>query len=73
MNVKQRPVGKDFPADMKEEETRKMMKELGEHEKNLYNGMTEVKRDQDSLKKALNRLKTMVNKIRQSAPTRPVS
>ena len=73
MNLKQRPTGKEFPDQQKDEETRKMAKQLNEHERNLYDGMTEVKRDQDSLRKALNRLKTLVFKARQSSPVQPVS
>ena len=45
-----------------------MSKEVSEHEKNLYDGMSEVKRDQDSLKKALNKLKNLIFKARNTRP-----
>lgn len=68
MNLKQRPVSDTFPAPQKEEETRVMNKQVSDLEKNLYEGMSEVKRDQDSMKKALNRQKTLVFKARQERP-----
>lgn len=45
-----------------------MGKEITEHEKNLYDGMSEVKRDQDSLKKALNKFKNLIFKARNTRP-----
>ena len=68
MNLKQRAVGDSFPAKQKDEETRVMNKQISELEKTLYEGMSEVKRDQDSMKKALNRQKTLVYKARQERP-----
>lgn len=68
MNLKQRPVSDAFPTKQKDEETRAMNKQISELEKNLYEGMSEVKRDQDSMKKALNRQKTLVFKARQERP-----
>lgn len=68
MNLKQRTIDDSFPAKQKDEETMVMNKQVSELEKNLYEGMSEVKRDQDSMKKALNRQKTLVFKARQERP-----
>lgn len=68
MNLKQRQVSDAYPSTQKEEETRGMNKQISELEKTLYEGMSEVKRDQDSMKKALNRQKTLVFKARQERP-----
>lgn len=68
MNLKQRAVDDSFPAKQKDEETRVMSKQISELEKNLYEGMSEVKNDQDSMKKALNRQKTLLFKARQDHP-----
>ena len=68
MNLKQRPVDSSFTAEQKAEDTLVMKKQVSELEKNLYDGMSEVKRDQDSLKKALNRQKSLVFKARQERP-----
>lgn len=68
VNLKQRPVTSSYSKTQKQEDERKMGKEVSEHEKNLYDGMSEVKRDQDSLKKALNKLKNLVFKARNTQP-----
>ncbi|XP_068680935.1 uncharacterized protein [Montipora foliosa] len=68
MNLKQRQVNDAYTSTQKEDETRLMNKQISELEKTLYEGMSEVKRDQDSMKKALNRQKTLVFKARQERP-----
>lgn len=68
VNLKQRPVTSSYNKTQKQEDEHKMSKEVSEHEKNLYDGMSEVKRDQDSLKKALNKLKNLIFKARNTRP-----
>ena len=68
VNLKQRPITSSYTKSQKQEDERKMGKEITEHEKNLYDGMSEVKRDQDSLKKALNKFKNLIFKARNTRP-----
>lgn len=49
-----------------------MSKAIGEKEKNLYEGMADVKKDQDSLKKALSRLGNLIQKAKRSYPSLPI-
>ena len=43
-----------------------MTKTISEREKNLYDGMAEVKKDQDSIKKALTRLGNAIQKTKRN-------
>lgn len=53
---------------MKQHEVEMMMKKVTEKEKNLYDGMAEVKKDQDSLKKSLNKLGNIIEKTKRKCP-----
>ena len=59
---------------MKDDDIEVMLKTISENEKNLYDGMAEVKKDQDSIKKALTRLGNIIQKtMRNCQPlTNPI-
>lgn len=68
MNIKQRPIDSCYVQDKKDEDVRQSNKQVSEYEKNLYEGMSEVKRHQDSLKKGLNRLQNLIIKAKLDRP-----
>lgn len=68
MNIKQRPTDSCYVQDKKDEDVRQSNKQVSEYEKNLYEGMSAVKRHQDSLKKGLNRLQNMIIKAKLDRP-----
>ena len=59
---------------MKDDDIEVMLKTISENEKNLYDGMAEVKKDQDSIKKALTRIGNIIQKtMRNCQPlTNPI-
>ncbi|EDO39242.1 predicted protein [Nematostella vectensis] len=73
LNLKQRVTGEGYTREAKEEEVRQSNRQVGELEKNLYEGMSEVKRHQDSMKKALNRMKNLIFKARSDRPVQDAS
>lgn len=68
MNIKQRPVDSCYSKSAKDEDVLQSTKQVSDLEKNLYEGMSGVKRQQDSLKKALNRLHNMIVKAKLDRP-----
>lgn len=68
MNIKQRPVDSCYSQDTKDDDVQQSKKQVSDLEKNLYEGMSGVKRQQDSLKKALNRLHNMIVKAKLDRP-----
>lgn len=68
MNIKQRPVDNCYSQETKDEDVQTSKKQVSDLEKNLYEGMSGVKRQQDSLKKALNRLQNMIVKAKLDRP-----
>jgi hypothetical protein len=68
MNIKQRPVDGCYVQEKKDDDVRQSNKQVSEFEKNLYEGMSEVKRHQDSLKKGLNKLQNMLIKAKLDRP-----
>lgn len=73
MNIKQRPVDTCYNQDSKDEDVQLSKKQVSDLEKNLYEGMSGVKRQQDSLKKALNRLQNMIVKAKLDRPIQPTA
>jgi hypothetical protein len=70
-NLKQRPTSTSYTQEMKDDEIAEMSKTISEKEKNLYDGMADVKKDQDSIKKALTRLGNVIEKTKRNC--QPVS
>ncbi|KAK3745580.1 hypothetical protein QZH41_005073 [Actinostola sp. cb2023] len=68
MNTKQRPVDSCYIQKTKDQDVQLSQKQVSNLEKNLYEGMSGVKRQQDSLKKALNRLHNMIIKAKLDRP-----
>ena len=65
-NLKQRPTSASYTQEKKENEIAEMSKTISEKEKNLYDGMADVKKDQDSMKKALTRLGNIIEKTKRN-------
>ena len=74
LNLKKRPTSKSYTQEVKDDDIEVMLKTISENEKNLYDGMAEVKKDQDSIKKALTRLGNIIQKtMRNCQPlTNPI-
>ena len=72
LNIKQRSTSETYPQEKKDKEVQEMSKVIGEKEKNLYDGMADVKKDQDSLKKALSRLGNLIQKAKRNCPALPI-
>ena len=70
-NMKQRPISISYTQEIKDDDIIKMSKTISEKEKNLYDGMAEVKKDQDSLKKALTRIGNLIQKTKRNAQPLP--
>lgn len=68
LNVKQRPVSETYLQETKDEDVEEMSTAIGKKEKDLYDGMADVKKNQDSLKKALSRLSNQIQKAKPSCP-----
>lgn len=65
-NVKQRPTSASYTQEIKDDEVEEMFRSISEKEKNLYDGMAEVKKDQDSMKKALTRFGNLIHKTKHN-------
>jgi hypothetical protein len=65
-NLRKRPTSVSFTQEIKDNEIAEMSKTISEKEKNLYDGMADVKKDQDSMKKALTRLGNVIEKTKRN-------
>ena len=70
-NLKERPTSPTFAQEIKDGEIQEMLNSISEKEKNLYDGMADVKKDQDSMKKALTRLGNLIEKAKCNCPPVP--